>query len=116
VIRARGPPAAGTPPTRWTYLDKANHPPARSGIDKVTITDKSKSVPGLIGVVVNGVERSYALAPGQEPLTVTVELNATALPNGATPGVDQCADATFFQSPRIPTCRFAGGGSKLAYR
>ncbi len=103
---------AGTPPVKWNYLDKANHPPIRNGIKKITITNKSKSVPGLVTVVLKGIEGTYAVAPGQEPLTVTLELNEQALPAGGLPGTDQCGEVVFGVAPTVPACTFSGGPTR----
>ena len=95
---------SGTPPVKWTYIDKANKPPLQNGIKKVVVTDKSAQTPGLITVVVAGAGGIYALAPGQEPLTVTVALNDTALPSGSAPGTDRCGEVVFASPPSVPSC------------
>lgn len=100
---------AGTPANKWTYIDKVNHPAAHNGIAKVIITNKSKSVPGLVTVNIKGIDGTYALAPGQEPITVTVELNNQGLPAGGTPGTDQCGEVIFGTPPAVPACVFSGG-------
>ena len=100
---------AGTPPVKWTYIDKANKPAAANGIGKIVVTNKSKSVPGLVQIVLKGKDGTYPLIPGQEPLTVTVELNDLALPAGGTPGIDQCGEVIFGVPPAVPACIFSGG-------
>jgi cysteine-rich repeat protein len=100
---------AGTPPTKWNYLDKVNKPPLHNGINKVTIANKSNSVPGLVTVVLKAVTATYTLSPGQEPLTVTLELNDQALPAGSLPGTDQCGEVVFGVPPAVPACVFSGG-------
>ena len=104
----------GAPPTKWIYLDKANLPPLRRGIKKVIVTDASSRTPGLIKVVAIGKAGSYPLVPGQEPLTVTVELNDTASPPGGTPGTDECGEIAFAHPPAVPSCRFSGGPLETA--
>jgi cysteine-rich repeat protein len=101
--------SSGTPASKWTYIDKAAHPPAHAGIQKVTVVDKSATAPGLVTIVVKGIEGTYALAPGREPLTVTVALNDQALPGGGSPGTDQCGEVVFATSPATPACVFSGG-------
>ena len=94
---------AGDPPTKFTYIDKTV-PPVRNGIKKVVITDKSAKVPGLIAVVINGDHGNYPLAPGEAPITVSLELNDTGNPQGSMPGTDQCGEAHFKLAPLAPTC------------
>jgi len=100
---------AGTPPVKWNYLDKANKPPLHNGISKVTVANKSNSVPGLVTVTLKAVTATYTLSPGQEPLTVTLELNDQALPAGSLPGTDQCGEVVFGVPPAVPACVFSGG-------
>ena len=99
---------SGSPPVKWTYLDKANTPALRNGIKKVVVSDKSARTPDLITVVVSGVGGTYALAPGQEPLTVTIALNDTGLPPGGAPGTDLCGEVVFARPPNVPSCLFSG--------
>jgi cysteine-rich repeat protein len=96
---------AGTPPRKWTYSDRVNTPPAHNGIAKIAIAEKAN----VIAVAVGGVNGTYGLAPGQEPVTVDFELNDTAFPPGALPGVDQCGEVAFKLAPSIPSCQFSGG-------
>ena len=70
---------SGTPPSKWQFGDQANKPPLYAGIKKLDISNSS----GLIKVGVTGVDGTYALAPGQEPLTVAIELNDDAVPPGS---------------------------------
>ncbi len=100
--------AMGTPATKWTYVDKLNSPPAHDGIDKIVVVAKG-SVPGLTTVLISGKHGTYAIAPGQEPITVEVALNDTAAPSGASPGTDQCGTATFATAPATPSCVFSQG-------
>ena len=51
---------------------------------------------------------TYLLAPGQEPLTIAVELNDTAVPPGGTRGRDQCGEHRFALPPAKPACQFIG--------
>ena len=94
---------AGDPPTKFTYIDKTV-PPARNGIKKIVITDKSAKVPGLIAVTVNGDHGNYPLPIGDAPITVSLELNDTGTPQGSMPGTDQCGEAHFKLAPLAPTC------------
>ena len=64
--------------------------------------------PGLITVVVKGVQGTYALAPGQEPITVTLALNDQGQPSGSAPGTDQCGEVVFASLPTLPACSFSG--------
>ncbi len=98
--------AVGSPPTKWIYIDQSK-PPVHNGIRKVLIRDLSRFTPGLIGVIVQGKNGDYRIVPGQEPVTVAVELNDTALPPGGTPGRDQCGEVVYGTlSP--PACQFKG--------
>jgi cysteine-rich repeat protein len=102
---------AGDPPTKFTYLDKTSVPPARNGIKKLVVTDKSSKVPGLIKVQINGDRGNYPLAIGEAPITVSVELNDTANPQGSMPGTDQCGEVHFQLAPLAPMC--TPGATKL---
>ena len=98
--------AVGSPPIKWIYIDQSK-PPVHNGIRKVLIRDLSRFTPGLIGVIIQGKNGDYRLVPGQEPVTVSVELNDNALPPGGTPGRDQCGEAKYGTlSP--PSCAFKG--------
>jgi cysteine-rich repeat protein len=98
--------ASGSPPVKWIYLDK-NLPPVHNGIRKIVLRDLSRFTPGLTGVIIQGKGGDYRLIPGQEPVSVALELNETALPPGGTPGRDQCGEARFNAS-EPPTCGFNG--------
>jgi len=102
---------SGSPPTKWTYVDK-NDPPLRNGIDKVVVGTKA-ALPGVVTLSIGGKHGTYALVAGQEPLVVEVALNDTAAPSGASPGTDQCGQATFVAAPGIPSCAFNGSADKL---
>jgi cysteine-rich repeat protein len=104
--------ANGVPATKWTFLDKAHVPPILNGIDKVVIGTKA-AIPGLVTVQINGKSGSYALVPGEEPVTVEIALNDTATPSGAMPGTDQCGETVFVAAPGIPSCAFNGAHDKL---
>ena len=101
---------AGDPPKKFTYLDKTK-PAARNGLKKIVITDKSAKVPGMIAVVVDGDRGDYPLAPGETPITVSLELNDTGIPQGSQPGVDQCGEVRFEVAPLTPAC--VPGATKL---
>ena len=65
--------------------------------------------PGLVRVIFSAqTGGTYALAPGQEPITVAVELNDTAVPPGSTRGRDQCGEQPFGLFPATPRCTFVG--------
>ncbi len=98
--------AVGSPPSKWLYIDQ-NTPPVHNGIRKIVLRDLSRFTPGQIGVVLQGKNGDYRLVPGQEPVTVSLELNDTALPPGGTPGRDQCGDASF-SAVAGPHCQFQG--------
>ena len=100
----------GDPPKKFTYLDKTK-PAARNGLKKIVITDKSAKVPGMIAVVVDGDRGDYPLAPGETPITVSLELNDTGIPQGSQPGVDQCGEVRFEVAPLTPAC--VPGATKL---
>jgi cysteine-rich repeat protein len=100
----------GTPPSKYTYTDKAI-PPVQNGIKKITITDKSAKVPGLITFSIVGDRGSYPLASGESPITVALELNDTGTPSGATPGSDQCGEVRYQSAPLLPGC--APGTNKI---
>jgi cysteine-rich repeat protein len=102
----------GNPPTKWTYLDKTK-PPLRNGIKKLQVSDRAKKGPGQFKVVVTGKLGSYPIAPGQEPITVSIEFNDTGLPPGGSAGVDQCGEIAFALDPVRPGCKFNGKGNKL---
>lgn len=93
----------GDPPKKFIYIDKTV-PPVRNGIKKITITDKSAKVPGLISFVITGDRGSYPLAPGAAPITVALELNDTGNPQGGMPGTDQCGEVRFNLPPVSPAC------------
>lgn len=95
----------GEPPAKWIYIDK-QRPPAHNGIEKIVLTSKTAKVPGLVQVVVSARRGTYALGPGQEPITVTVELNDIGLAPGGTPGVDLCGESVFRSPPLAPSCVF----------
>jgi len=71
------------------------------------------ALPGVVTLSIGGKHGTYALVPGQEPLVVEVALNDTAAPSGASPGTDQCGQATFVAAPGIPSCAFNGSADKL---
>jgi cysteine-rich repeat protein len=110
--QATGWKTNGASATKWTYLDKAHDPPLRNGIDKVVIGTKP-AVPGLVTVQINGKNGAYALAPGEEPVTIELALDDTATPSGATPGTDHCGEARFVAAPGTPACAFNGSHDKL---
>jgi cysteine-rich repeat protein len=100
--------AGGNPPTKWIYLDK-NKPPLQNGIRKILVQDFSSfGKTGQIGVVIQGKQGDYRLSQGQEPLSVSIALNDHALPEGSTPGRDQCGEVTFTNSTSAPHCEFKG--------
>ncbi|MCC6848868.1 MAG: hypothetical protein IT294_10240 [Deltaproteobacteria bacterium] len=103
---------SGSPPSKFTYQDKASTPPSQNGIKKVVVTDKSAKVPGLVTFAITGDRGSYPLAPGESPITVAIELNDTGNPPGAMPGTDQCGEVRFLVPPSVPSC--TAGASKLA--
>ncbi len=94
---------AGTPPKKFSYLDKAK-PAVQNGIKKVVVTDKSSKVPGMFSFVIDGDMGSYPLAPGESPIAVAFELNDTGNPPGGMPGTDQCGEVKFKQPPLAPSC------------
>jgi len=94
---------SGDPAKKFTYTDKTV-PPVRNGIKKITLTDKSKKVLGLMAFTITGDLGSYALAPGQAPITVALELNDTGSSPGGLPGVDQCGEVHFNLPPLAPAC------------
>jgi cysteine-rich repeat protein len=98
--------AVGSPPTKWIYIDQTK-PPVHNGIRKIVLRDLSRFTPGMISVVIQGKQGDYRIVPGQEPVTVTLELNDNALPPGGTPGRDQCGEASFSDFGG-PFCRFKG--------
>jgi len=102
----------GNPTNKWTYIDKTR-PPLLAGINKFQVKDRSNKQPGQFKVTIAGRQGAYALAPGQEPLTIGVEFNDTGLPPGGTVGVDQCAELTFDLLPIRPGCGFNGRANKL---
>jgi cysteine-rich repeat protein len=102
---------SGDPANKFIYLDKTL-PPLRNGIKKITLTDKSAKVPGLITFVIAGDRGTYSLAPGETPITVALELNDTGNPPGSMPGTDQCGEVRFNLPPLAPTC--TPGATKLS--
>jgi hypothetical protein len=78
------------------------------------VKDQTRFRPATVQVIALGNNASYPIVPGQEPLTVAVELNSQALPPGNTPGVDQCGEVTFQVEPLEPSLKF--GGSNLRCR
>jgi len=102
----------GNPPTKWTYIDKTR-PPLRDGIAKLQLSDRSKKQPGQLKLVVTGKDGAYPLAPGQEPVAISLELNDTGIPPGGTAGVDQCGEIVFGLAPAEPGCAFNSKGNKL---
>ena len=97
---------SGSPANKWQFADQANTPPLYGGIKKITLSQSSS---GVIKLSVTGVNGTYALAPGQEPITVAIALNDGAVPSGSTPGTDQCAETAFRVPPQSPACKFSGG-------
>jgi subtilase family serine protease len=75
-----------------------SNPPLISGINRVVIQNKSASTPGLVSFTVKGKKGSYAVAPGDLPLTARIVL---------APAGHECGDATF------PSCTFNASGSTL---
>ena len=98
--------AVGSPPSKWIFIDQSK-PPVHNGIRKIVLRDLSRFTPGLVSVVIQGKSGDYTILPGQEPVTVTLELNDTALPPGGTPGRDQCGEVRYSTSID-PRCRFKG--------
>ena len=94
---------------KFTYIDKSI-PAVQDGIKKITLTDKSAKVLGLITFVISGDHGTYGLAPGDSPITVSLELNDTANPQGSMPGTDQCGEVKFGTSI-APSC--VAGSTKL---
>jgi cysteine-rich repeat protein len=105
----------GNPPVRWTYLDRRKTA-QRTGPTKIVVADMSHKQPGRLDIVVAGKGGRYAIAPGDEPVTLSVELNDRAAPPGATPGIDACAEIAFAPSPLVPGCAFSRDGAKLLCR
>lgn len=103
---------SGSPPNKFTYLDKVSVPPSQNGIKKVVVTDKSAKVPGLVTFQIVGDRGTYPLAPGEAPIAVAVELNDQGSPQGSMPGTDQCGEVHFVQPPSTPNC--VTGASKLS--
>ncbi len=101
---------SGSPPSKFTYLDKTT-PLAQNGIKKVVVTDKSAKVPGLVTFTIVGDRGTYPLAPGEAPIIVSLELNDTGNPQGSMPGTDQCGEVHFNLPPVTPSC--ATAASKL---
>ncbi len=95
----------GTPPRRWQFVDAANEPPLYGGIKRLELDQAA----GLVKVAVTAVAGTYAVAPGQEPLRVGIELDDGAEPPGGTPGIDRCGEMAFHAYPDRPACRFSGG-------
>jgi hypothetical protein len=91
---------------KWIYTDRAK-PPAHNGISKVVIKNLLTLDPKLFSVLVQGNFGTYTVKPGDEPIRVTVELNAQAIPPGGTPGRDQCGEIGYLTSGR-PVCTFVG--------
>jgi hypothetical protein len=71
----------------WRYVNRSAAPAA--GIVAVTIRDLSRRMPGLIQLTVRGRRGSYAVVPGNLPLTGLVVLDPPTAPTG------QCVEATF---------------------
>ncbi len=97
---------SGSPPTKWTYTDRANDPAAQNGITKIIVSTAQANV---VKVAVSGRNGSYVLAPGDDPVTVGFELNDTSIPPGGVAGTDLCGEIAFELPPNVPACKFSGG-------
>jgi len=102
---SRGWKVLGTLGNKWVYTDRTK-PPVQNGIARIIIKQLLFVDPMLFSVAVQGSDGGYALHPGDEPLRVTVELNANAVPAGGSPGRDQCGEVAFQEPPGKPTCTF----------
>jgi cysteine-rich repeat protein len=100
----RGWKAIGSPPNQWVFTDRAK-PPLRNGISKIIIRNRAFVDPKVFSIALQGNSGTYPLLPGDEPIQVTFELNANALPRGGTPGRDQCGEIRFSQTDK-PSCKF----------
>ena len=100
----RGWKVSGGAHNQWTYKDRTK-PPVQNGISQIVIKNLLFIDPTLFTVVVKGDRGTYPLLPGEEPVRVTVELNANALPSGGTPGRDQCGEIQYLDLAK-PTCTF----------
>ena len=95
----------GRPPRKWHFIDKTKPFGIHNGIRKVIIKDLSRFAPNRVGLLIKGKPGHYPLIPGNEPLTVTVELNDTAVPPGSTLGKDQCGEVAYVLAPSsLPSC------------
>ncbi len=80
---------------KWIWADR-NKPPTYNGITKVVFKDQSRFAPGRMAVFVKAKGGEFHTVTAQTlPVTVSIELNDTALPPGGTPGRDQCGEVAF---------------------
>ncbi len=98
---------SGTPAKKWQFVDGANEPPLFGGIKKIVLSNSS----GLMKISATGVDGTYPVAPGREPVRLAIELNDGAVPPGGAPGTDQCGETAFRSYPDVPSCRFSGGAA-----
>jgi hypothetical protein len=60
--------------SRWLYKDATGAPVG--GIASVTLLDRSRTLPGLVQIVVKGKDGTYPLEPGDLPAVAQLELGA----------------------------------------
>jgi len=88
---------------RYKFSD-GNDPAANNGIARILIIDREAKAPRQVRVVVRGRDGSYAIAPGTEPVSVSIAVGD--------PVRGQCGEATFDPVD----CSFDGGQTTLHCR